>query len=190
MKRSVICICVLLLAAGCIFAFSATTDSAAPGQAAQLPKGTKDLTVLPEFIYNPESIATGTVLEIVDFNRPEDADDAEERAAEAVIEGSVKAVYYTFIEGSAWTQADIYISRSVLGGLSKGCTVSVYFAGGYVSSEDYSAYYGESPAWKNSFLFFEGEELPLPQSGDRGTYCLALPAPEMRLPEGAYMAVK
>ena len=190
MKRAVICICIVLLAAGCIYAIARPSNTAAPGQYADIPKGQKDLTVLPEFVYNPESISTGTVLELVSFQGAGPEPESQLKEADTVIQGSIRNIYYTFIDGQAWTQADINVLKSIEGGLVRGNTVSVYYPGGYVSAEDYSAYYGGRTIWEGSFLYFEPNELPLPKEGESGTYYLIKADKNSPIPIGAYEIIK
>ena len=185
MKKAIICLCAVLLAVGLFFVLFVPRQSEQqlPGLASSKPG---DKTVLPEFTYNPETIESGTVLEMVSFhgNVPEFEPVASE--ADACILGRVQNIYYTFSGGAAWTQADIYVMRCISGNLSRGDTVSVYFPGGYVSGEDYSAYYGGESAWSGCFLFFPPDVGELPQPGDEATYHLAQRGEDSPLPAGAY----
>lgn len=186
MKNAIICLCALLLAVGLFFVLFVPSEPGQqliPGLASSDPK---DRTVLPEFSYNPETIESGTILEMVSFHGSVPEFDPAARKADACIEGRVENIYYTFSGGTAWTQADIYVTRCVSGSLSRGDIVSVYFPGGYVSAEDYSAYFGSVSGWSDCFLFFPPDvgELPLP--GQEATYYLAQRSKDSSLPVGAY----
>lgn len=184
MKKAVLCLCVLLLAAGLLYGIfrpAGASEPVAPGT-----RSSGDMTVLPEFTYNVEAIEGGTVLEMVSFRGSAPVYDVPERPAEACIEGTVKNIYYTFLGGEAWTQADIQVSHSISGSLSKGCTVSVYFSGGYISAGDYSDYYGGESAWQDCFLYFPPSSGALPREGDKGTYYISRADKSSPLPPGAF----
>ncbi len=186
MKKAIICLCALLLAVGLFFVVFVPTEPGQqliPGLASSNPK---DRTVLPEFSYNTETIEGGTILEMVSFHGKVPEFEPVASEADACIQGRVENIYYTFSGGTAWTQADIYVLRSISGSLSRGDIVSVYFAGGYVSAEDYSAYYGGDSAWADCFLFFPADVGELPQVGQEATYYLALRGKNSPLPAGAY----
>lgn len=186
MKKAIICLCALLLAVGLFFVLFVPKQSGQqliPSLASSNPS---DKTVLPEFTYNPETIESGTVLEMVSFHGDVPEFDPVGLDADACIQGRVQNIYYTFSGGTAWTQADIYVIRCLSGNLSRGDTVSVYFPGGYVSGEDYSAYYGGESAWSGCFLFFPPETGKLPLPGDESIYYLAQRGKNSSLPVGAY----
>lgn len=185
MKKAVLCLCVLLLAAGLIYGIFRPAGASEPAST-HGTGSSGDMTVLPEFAYNVEAIESGTVLEMVSFRGSAPVYDPLERPAEACIEGTVKNIYYTFLGGEAWTQADIQVSRSISGSLSRGCTVSVYFSGGFVSAEDYSLYYGGESAWQDCFLYFPPSSGTLPQEGDKGTYYISRADKSSPLPPGAF----
>lgn len=186
MKKAIICLCALLLAVGLFFVAFVPTETGEQLISGLASSDPRDRTVLPEFSYNTETIEGGTILEMVSFHG--DVPEFEPVAPEAVacIQGRVENIYYTFSGGTAWTQADIYVMRSLSGSLSRGDIVSVYFPGGYVSAEDYSSYYGGDSAWSDCFLFFPADAGELPMPGQEATYHLAQRDKNSPIPAGAY----
>lgn len=147
-----------------------------------------DKTALPEFIYNfdalDESLILGEKRLSSGRSFPTDLPSVS-RASSFVLSGRIYGVYYTFIDGAAWTQADIFVSECLRGSVQGGDIVSVYFPGGYVSTEDFEAFYGESGGSEAEFYRLVTDGVPLPQQGD--SLLLFLTRPDgAALPEGAY----
>lgn len=150
-----------------------------------------DKTALPDFVYNLNSASEPYVLGEIHISAgscsPENIPHLS-RNSSAIVRGKLSDIYYTFIDGLAWTQANICISESLKGTLAVGDIISVYFPGGYASATDYEACYGEGSAAENSrgFYRFVAEGISPPEPGDEALFFLSEAAPGSGLPEGAY----
>lgn len=188
MKKTMVYIVAILLLSVAVVMLFAMTDNT-PGQ--QQEDGTasvsftRDKTVLPDFIYNSSIIAESPVYTI--HLTDEELDD--EKDADYVVLGTVIETFYTFIDGRAWTQANIRIDEITRGRLSEGQIISVYMPGGYASAEDYIASQGQvkkTAAYASYFEFIINDE-PHPQPGDNAVFCLDKLPSDSSLPEGAYL---
>lgn len=157
--------------------YPATSDSAAI-------TFTQDNTVLPEFIYNSSVIADSSVYTI----RSWDNNFLQEDEADCVVLGTVIDTFYTFIDGSAWTQANIRVDEVSRGKLSEGDVISVYFPDGYALVDDYVAFYSlpDSGFPGVDFIEFTVNDRPHPQPGDNDVFCLEKLSASSPLPDGAY----
>ena len=146
---------------------------------------TQSRTVLPDFIYNSSAIRSAAIYSVKSVDdRYQDPADADAELLCTVID-----VYYTFISGAAWTQADVRVDEVIRGRLSEGDMISVYFPGGYASMEDYTAVHGEGmySASGADFLEFTVNGRPHPKSGDNGVVYIDRLPDSSPLPEGAYL---
>lgn len=142
-------------------------------------------TVLPDFIYNSAAIEASGLYTVHTLEETVfDPDDADCVALCTVID-----VYYTFVGGSAWTQADVRVDEVTHGKLTEGEMISVYIPGGYVSTDDYEAYYGEGKYSESGadYIEFIINDEPHPRAGDNGIFCVNRAANSSPLPDGAYI---
>lgn len=146
---------------------------------------THDKTVLPDFIYNNSIIFDSSVYTI----NAADSEYAAEEDADCVMLGTVIETFYTFVDGTAWTQANVRVDEVTRGKLSEGEIISVYFPGGYASMDDYVAAHGTGQYSSTGAQYLEfimnGE--PHPQPGDNAMFCLDKLPNGSPLPDGAYM---
>lgn len=142
-------------------------------------------TVLPDFIYNSAAIEDSRLytVRISDYT-VYDPDDADCVALCTVID-----VYYTFVGGSAWTQADVRVDEVMRGKLTEGDMISVYISGGYVSADDYRAYHGaEKYSYSDAdYIEFIHNDEPHPCTGDNGVFYIDRAGNSSLLPDGAYI---
>lgn len=146
---------------------------------------TQSRTVLPDFIYNSSAINSAAIYIV----RTVDDDYQDPADADAALLCTVIDVYYTFISGSAWTQADVRVDEVMRGRLSEGDVISVYAPGGYASVDDYTAAHGEGMYSGSGadFIEFTVNGRPHPRPGDNGVvYIDRLPGGSP-LPDGAYI---
>lgn len=189
MKKTMVYIVAILLLSVAVVTLFAMTDNT-PGGAQQeggtaSVSFTRDKTVLPDFIYNSSIIAESPVYTI----RLTDDGLDDEKDADYVVLGTVIETFYTFIDGRAWTQANIRIDEITRGRLSEGQIISVYMPGGYASAEDYIASQGQvekAAAYASYFEFIINGE-PHPQPGDNAVFCLDKLPSGSSLPKGAYL---
>lgn len=149
-----------------------------------------DKTVFPDFIYNSDSIHTDTVVgeKLVNIEPIEKPSLQElSQLSDSVVRGHVVSLSYTFIDGIAWTQADINISEVLKGGLVSGNFISVYFPGGFVSVEDYNEFSGENnPGGQNKYYSFKAGSAPIPGYNDELLLFISPSDGKYLLPEGSY----
>ena len=120
--------------------------------------------------------------------RSEDIGFSQEDDADFVVLGTVIDTFYTFIDGSAWTQANIRVDEVSRGKLSEGEVISVFFPEGYALVDDYVAFYSlPSSGFPGvDFIEFIVNDRPHPQSGDNAVFCLQRLPASSPLPDGAY----
>ncbi len=176
----------VLLASWALVYASTAGKEAQSGEAAVVLS--HDKTALPEFVYNPDSITASSVIAEKTYSTGQQGQvDALSMTLEssAVVRGKIGGIYYTFIDGLAWTQADIRVSESLRGQLTGGDLISVYFPGGYVSTADYAAYYGGDGSDAEFFRFItDGAKLPV--DGADCLLFLTRPDNAAKLPYNAY----
>ena len=188
MKKTIIYILAILLlsvAAVTLFAVHDNSDVYSPSAPdSATVTFTQDRTVLPDFIYNSSVIADSSIYPMrsvdIAFSREDDAD--------FVVLGTVIDTFYTFIDGSAWTQANIRVDEVSKGKLSEGDVISVYFPEGYASADDYAAYYSLSASSFSGvdFIEFTVNGRSHPQAGDNAVFCFERLPVSSSLPDGAY----
>ena len=146
---------------------------------------TQSRTVLPDFIYNSSAINSAVIYTVktVDDRYQDPAD------ADAELLCTVIDVYYTFISGAAWTQADVRVDEVLRGRLSEGDMISVYTPGGYASMEDYTAAHGVGMYSDSGagFIEFTVNGRPHPHPGDNGILHVDRLPGGSPLPDGAYL---
>ena len=147
-----------------------------------------DKTVLPDFVYNSDSIAEDSIRgEKQQRPIPESSADIEEMAqqAELIVRGSVSFLSYTFMDGLAYTMADVTVTEVLKGSLQQGDIISVYYPGGYASVNDYSEFMGEKVTGGGYYRVKAGN-VPEPEMGRDAVFFLSEPAAGSPVPKGAY----
>lgn len=188
MKKTILYILAILLlsvVAVTLFAVFDNSDAYSPAASDSAAISfTHDKTVLPDFIYNSTIIADSSIYTM----RSENIGFSQEDDADCIVLGTVIDTFYTFIEGSAWTQANIRVDEVSKGKLSEGDVVSVYFPEGYVSADDYAAFYSLSASsfLGVDFIEYIVNDRPHPQVGDNAVFCLSSLPASSPLPNGAY----
>lgn len=191
MKKTIVYITAILLLSVAVVTLFAVTDKT-PGdghrdKGAASVSFTKDNTVLPDFVYNNSIIGESSVYTIhLSDTEYDDEDDADYVALGTVIE-----TFYTFVDGKAWTQANIRVDENIHGRLSSGQIISVYMSGGYASAEDYLSSGGRlgSTGDDPSYVEFIVNDRPHPKPGDNEVFYLEKLPSDLSLPDGAYMCL-
>ncbi len=191
MKKTFVYIAAILLLSVAVVTLFAVTDKTPDD--GQQDRGTasvsftKDKTVLPDFVYNSTIIDDSSVYTI--HLSDDDFDDEDD--ADYVVLGTVIETFYTFVDGKAWTQANIRIDENMHGRLSTGQIVSVYMSGGYASAEDYVSSGGKlgNVAEFPSYVEFIVNDKPHPKPGDNEVFYLEKLPSGLSLPDGAYICL-
>lgn len=163
------------------------------------PAEFNDMTVLPQTVYDQENITkdsiASTVQSLSDVLLAPDLETMIKHST-TIIRGTIMNVSYTFIDGMAWTQANVCVEESLAGSLTKGDIISVYYLGGYVSAKDYIDYYGDAhfaeekiKFSEKSFFKFVVDEEKDPDVGESNLYFLTATPEFSPLPRGVYERV-
>ena len=158
------------------------------GQAATIVS--HDKTVLPGFIYNIDSISMDSIVgqKHCSFSYPEQESlKAVAEMSSQLVHGRITNLSFTFMDGQAWTVADLQITASYKGELKKDDVISLYYPGGYVSVSDYNSYHHiKSGGGENEFYQSFPDSSPLPCLMDEGLFFLSDDNSAYSLPEGTY----
>lgn len=173
----VICAFICIL---CACAESDTTAEAPSAEKTAEIVGT-DYTVIPEIIYDLESMKVGQSSD----SHPEFAHDpsieTQTSLSEVIVRGEIVNIYYTSHDSSPFTQMDVRITEPIAGSYTQGDIISVYTYGGYISYADrfsqseiddfFSNMTDEQ--LENTLLLHTMEGVPLPEVGEEYVFFAA-----------------
>lgn len=150
-----------------------------------------DKTVYPSFVYNFDSISSETLIGEKHYSfKSLEQDDLKMLADSAsdIIRGRIVNTSYTFIDGHAWTLAEIQVLSSFKGELVKDDVISVFYPGGYVSAHDYNSVYDrKTPGSENEFYQVIADGSPSPFLLEEELFFLSSDVAGLSLPSGGYV---
>jgi len=166
-----------------------------------------DYTVTPDYIYSPyvSGSVTDSPQNIADLDdyilTPNNTNDAPHHSlknlindSDLIVSGYIKSVFYTYVNGTPWTQANVVITE-FFGGetqITPHSIISIYSPGGFMPLQDYIDFSGNDLYFqdiapetiKNSLLFYKGKNTIFPQIGDENLFFLKYP--NSSIPNGAF----
>lgn len=148
-----------------------------------------DKSVYPDFIYNSCAINNDSISGEKEHKIPlSHTADMEELAklSTDIVTGRITGLCYTFINGTAYTVADLHISSSFKGSLVSDDIVSLYFLGGYASVQDYNSFYGIQDGDPNKFYKFTVKGYPVPALEQDMLFFMSSNSVQQDIPKNVY----
>lgn len=148
-----------------------------------------DKSVFPEFIYNAGAINNESIYGEKEHNftlsHIADLKDLTEFSTD-IVRGQITGLSYTFINGVAYTVADLHISHSLKGSLVPDDVVSLYYLGGYAAVQDYNNFYDIEGGEQNKYYKFTVTGYPVPEIGQDMLFFLSQRCDKFTIPDGAF----
>ena len=148
-----------------------------------------DKTVFPDFVYNSDAISEDSIAgEKKQKSIPVSsaAIDEEAKLAGVIVRGSISSLSYTFIDGNAYTLADVTVTEVLKGNLVQGDIISVYYPGGYASVNDYNEFHGDKAEGSGYYRVSAGN-VPEPVLEQDAVFFLTSPETGSAVPDGAFV---
>ena len=148
-----------------------------------------DKSVYPSFIYNASAINSENVCGEKEHKITTSAiGDIKEmtECSTNIVRGQITGLCYTFINGIAYTVADVHISQSLKGSLLPDDVISLYYLGGYADVQDYNNFYDINGGEQNKFYKFTVPDYPVPQVGQDMLFFLSPSYKELDIPEDTF----
>lgn len=148
-----------------------------------------DKSVYPGFIYNSCAINSENLCGEKEHEIPSSAVTDMKKLADIstdIVRGKITGVCYTFINGIAYTVADLHIEDSLKGSLVSDDIVSLYFLGGYASVQDYNSFYEIKGGEPNKFYKFTAKGYSVPQVGQDMLFFMSANTDNRDIPKNGY----
>ncbi len=150
-----------------------------------------DKTVLPDFIYNIDSISSETVVGEkhydFDFSEQNNLNSVIERSSD-IVYGRINSLSYTFINGMAWTVTELQVLNTYKGDLCDNDVISLYYPGGFMSVYDYNAHYESGkPGSDSEFYRSYITDAPIPFITEEELFFISDDTADYSLPDGSYI---